>query len=588
MSDPRTTLDLFAMWRAASPRPALVDARGGREVRLEAAEVTRRIAGLAQGLAARGVARGDRVAILCGNRPEWHLVDLALHHLGALDVPIYTTLLPLQVAAILRDSGARAIVVEGAEQLAKVREIRAGCPELRDVIVVDGDPGEGAVALSACVREVAEDEAVAFLEARRATVGPDDLATLIYTSGTTGEPKGAMLTHDNFVFDARSSSSQVPWPVRGEVSLSFLPLSHVLERLVDYIYFERGVTIAYCGVLELADGLARVRPNMFTAVPRVYEKIHDKVVQEVARGSAVKRWLFRKAVEIAIADYRRGARSLANRVLDPLVYAKVRHGFGGRLRFSISGGAPLPVFVGEFFHALGVLVLEGYGLTETSPVITVNTPTRLKVGTVGPPIPGVEVRIGDDGEVFTRGRHVMRGYWNRPEETAATIDADGWLATGDIGELGADGMLRITDRKKDLLVTAGGKNIAPQPIENLLKASPLVENAVLFGDRKPFVVALLVPAFEELERRAATLGVDAGDRASLLAHPEVTAAYQEVVDEVNRGLARFEAVKRFRLVSEPFTMDGGELTPTLKVKRGVVERKYAALIEALYSPTPGE
>jgi long-chain acyl-CoA synthetase len=587
MSDARTTLDLFACWRAATPVPALIDARAGGEVRIEAPAVTCRVAGLARGLAALGVGKGDRVAVLCSNRPEWHILDLALHHLGALDVPIYTTLLAPQVAAIVKDSGARAIVVENADQLAKVREIRAACPALAEIVLVDGEAGSTR-SFAACVEPLELAEAERYLDACRGKVEPSDLATLIYTSGTTGEPKGAMLTHDNFVFDALSSASQVPWPARGEVALSFLPLSHVLERLVDYIYFLRGVSIAYCGVLEIADGFARVRPHLFTAVPRVYEKIHDKIMLEVSHGSTVKQALFKKAVAVAVADYRRGSKSLLYKIFDPLVYKKIRHGFGGRLRFSISGGAPLPAFVGEFFHAVGVLVLEGYGLTETSPVISVNTPARHRIGTVGPLIPGVEVRTGDDGEIFTRGRHVMRGYWNKPEGTAAAIDRDGWFATGDIGELGADGMLRITDRKKDLLVTAGGKNVAPQPIENLLKASPLIENAVLFGDRKPFVVALLVPSFEELERWAKERGIDAADRAALLARPDLVAAFQAVVDEVNRGLARFEAVKRFRLVTEPFTMDQGELTPTLKVKRRVVEKKYAAAIESLYAGVPGD
>jgi long-chain acyl-CoA synthetase len=582
MSEPRTTLDLFAIWRSSTPRPALVDARGGREVRIDATEVTRRAAGLAQGFAGMGIGKGDRVAIICGNRPEWHITDVALHHLGALDVPIYTTLLAPQVAGILQDSRARAVVVENADQLAKVVEVRASCPELSEVIVIDGDAGAGVRTLAACTTPLDPAAAERYLEAARARVEPSDLATLIYTSGTTGEPKGAMLTHDNFVFDATSASSQVPWPTRGETALSFLPLSHVLERLVDYIYFERGVTIAYCGVLEIADALGRVKPAMFTAVPRVYEKIYDKIQQEVAKGSAVKQALFRKAVNVAVADYRRGSKSLLYHVFDKLVYAKLRHGFGGRVRFSISGGAPLPSFVGEFFHAVGVLVLEGYGLTETSPVITVNTPPRHRIGTVGPLIPGVEVKIGGDGEIFTRGRHVMKGYWNKPEATAASIDDQGWFATGDIGEFD-DVYLRITDRKKDLLVTAGGKNVAPQPIEGKLKESPLIENAVLFGDRKPFIVALLVPSFEELERWAAQRGIDATDRAALLARPELAAEFQAVVDAVNRDLARFEAVKKFRLIAEPLSMDKGELTPTLKVKRRVIEKRYANLIDALYS-----
>jgi long-chain acyl-CoA synthetase len=303
----------------------------------------------------------------------------------------------------------------------------------------------------------------------------------------------------------------------------------------------------------------------------------------VARGSAVKRALFKKATAVAVEDHRRGRRGWLYGVFDRLVYPKIRHAFGGRLRFSISGGAPLPVFVGEFFHAVGVLVLEGYGLTETSPVISVNTPGRCRLGTVGSVLPGVEVRIAADGEIHTRGRHVMKGYWNRPEATAAVIDEEGWFATGDIGEIDDEGMLRITDRKKDILVTAGGKNVAPQPLENQLKESPLIENAVLFGDRKPFIVALLVPAFEELERWAREREVDAPDRAALVARPEVLAELQAVVDVVNRGLASFEKVKRFAVVPEPLTMDNGELTPTLKVKRRVVEKKYSKLIKGLYA-----
>ncbi len=588
MSEPRTTLDLFAIWRSSTPRPVMVDARGGREVRLDAAAVTRAAAGLSQGLAALGVGKGDRVAVICSNRPEWHILDVALHHLGALDVPIYTTLLAPQVAAILKDSGARAVVVEGADHLAKVAEVRASCPALKEVIVLDGEPAEGTRTFAGCTVALDLADAERYLDGCRSRVGPSDPATLIYTSGTTGEPKGAMLTHDNFVFDGMSAASQMPWPVRGEIGLSFLPLSHVLERLVDYIYFQRGLSIAYCGVLEIADALGRIKPQLFTAVPRVYEKIHDKILQEVAKGSAIKQKLFRKAIDVAIADYRRGTKSLLYRVFDKLVYAKLRHGFGGRVRFSISGGAPLAASVCEFFQAIGLLVLEGYGLTETSPVIAVNTPARHRLGTVGPLIPGVEVRIGSDGEIFTRGRHVMKGYWNKPEATAAAIDAEGWFATGDIGEVDAAGYLRITDRKKDLLVTAGGKNVAPQPIENQLKESPLIENAVLFGDRKPFIVALLVPSFEELERWARERGIDASDRSALLASPQVMAAFQAVVDAVNRDLARFEAVKKFRLAPEPLTMDGGELTPTLKVKRRVVEKHYGHLIEALYSEGAGD
>jgi long-chain acyl-CoA synthetase len=585
MSDPSTLLDVFSLWRAASPVPVLVDARGGAMLRLQAPEVARRVAGLAKGLAGLGVGKGDRVALLCGDRPEWHIVDFAVLHLGALDVPIYPTLLSAQVREILADSGTRTVVAENPEQLAKVIEVRESCPELKDVIVIDGPAPPGVRTLASCTVDLTQGDAVGFLESCRPRVHPDDLATLIYTSGTTGEPKGVMLTHDNFVFDSKSSSSVMPWP-GGETALAFLPLSHVLERLVDYNFFLLGLNIAYCGILETAEAMRKVRPHLFTAVPRFYEKVHDRVMQEVSHGSRLKQSLFRTALRVGVESVRTGRKGLRYRLFDPLVYAKIRAALGGRVRFTISGGAPLPVFIGEFFHAMGIKVLEGYGLTETSPVITVNQFYRWKLGTVGPTIPGVEVRIAPDGEVLTRGRHVMKGYWNKPEQTAAVLDPQGWLATGDIGELDSDGFLRITDRKKDILVTAGGKNVAPQSIENQLTASPLIEFAALFGDRKPYIVALIVPNFETLQAWAARRGLPTSDPAALLERPEVIAAYQEVVDGVNANLARFETVKKFRLVPEAFTISGGHLTPTLKVKRRVIEERFARLLEAMYEEGP--
>ncbi len=559
-----------------------MDAREGRDRHYDAAEVTRLVAGLAQGLSGLGIGKGERVAVICGDRPEWHVVDFAVLHLGALDVPIYPTLLPAQVKAILADSGAVAVVAENAEQLAKVMAVRSECPALEHVVLIDGEPPEGVRSLASLVATLSDEAAEAFLESRRPEVSPEDLATLIYTSGTTGEPKGAMLTHDNFVSNAVSSSSIMPWPEEGEVGLAFLPLSHVLERLVDYIYFLKGVTIAYCGVLEIAEAFRRVRPHLFTAVPRVYEKIYARIFEEVGHAPKVRQTLFRTAVRVALEAHRTGRKGLLYRLFDPIVYRKIRDIFGGRLRFSISGGAPLAVYAFEFFHAMGVRVLEGYGLTETSPVITVNPFDRPRAGSPGPPIPGVEVKIAEDGEILTRGRHVMRGYWGKPEATAAVLGADGWFATGDIGELDSDGYLRITDRKKDLLVTAGGKNVAPQPIEAQLVSSPLVENAVLFGDRKPYIVALLVPNFDELQRWAKARGIEVADREGLLRHREVLQLYQGIVDEVNSRLARFETVKKFALLPQSLSMDAGELTPTLKVKRRAIEARYGAIIEALF------
>ncbi|MGC8915369.1 MAG: AMP-dependent synthetase/ligase [Thermoanaerobaculum sp.] len=587
MNAPTTLPEVFRIWRQTSPEPALIDARGGRDRRYPAREVTRLVAGLALGLEKLGVVKGDRVALISGNRPEWHVADFALHHLGAINVPIYPTLLPPQIAHILKDSGAKVCVAETPELLAKVLEAKASCPELAHVVLMEGEPPRGVLGWGEVVEAVREETAPEVLEAMIPRVKPEDLATIIYTSGTTGEPKGAMLTHDNFVFDALSAASVQDWPPQKEVALSFLPLSHVLERLVDYILFAYGVTIAYCGILEAGEALRRIRPHLFTAVPRFYEKVYDRIMAEGSHGSPLKQKIFTAAVAEALRSFRSGKKGLAYRLYDALVYRKIRAAFGGRLRFSISGGAPLPVYVGEFLHAVGIYVLEGYGLTETSPVISVNTTKKVKVGTVGPPIPGVEVRIASDGEILTRGRHVMKGYWNKPEATREAIDPEGWFHTGDIGELDEEGFLRITDRKKDIIVTAGGKNIAPQPIENQLKTSPFVENAVLFGDRKPYVVALLVPNFEELSRWAQQKGIRADDRQALVKHPEVVALYQGIVDKVNGNLARFETIKKFRLIPEPFTMDGGELTPTLKVKRRVILQRYGDLVEAMYSEGEG-
>jgi len=583
MSTPTTLAEVFRVWRTTQPEPALIDARGGLDRRIPAREVAAQVAGLALGLAKLGVQRGDRVALISGNRPEWHIVDFALHHLGGINVPIYPTLLPPQVAHILKDSGAKVCIAETPELVAKVLEARGLCPELAHVLLIEGEPAPGVGSLRQCIEAVPVEKAGELLDGMLGNVSPEDLATIIYTSGTTGEPKGAMLTHDNFVWDALSAASVQDWPPYKEVALSFLPLSHVLERLVDYILFAYGATIAYCGILEAGEALRRIRPHLFTAVPRFYEKVYDRIMAEGSHGSALKRKLFRTAVEQALRAFRTGRKGLRFKILDKLVLAKIRNAFGGRLRFSISGGAPLPIHVGEFLHAVGICVLEGYGLTETSPVISVNTTRKAKLGTVGPPIPGVEVKIAPDGEILTRGRHVMKGYWNKPDATREAIDPEGWFHTGDVGEFDEEGFLRITDRKKDIIVTAGGKNIAPQPIENQLKTSPFVENAVLFGDRKPYVVALLVPNFEELIRWAEQRGLATQDRLSLVQDPEVVKLYQGIVDGVNANLARFETIKKFRLLPEPFTMDGGELTPTLKVKRRVIWERYGELVEQMYA-----
>jgi long-chain acyl-CoA synthetase len=414
MAEPKTLLDVFSSWRQAVPTPALIDARGGVDRRVPAADVARQVAGLAQGLHGLGVSRGDRVALISNNRPEWHIVDFALFHLGAVGVPLYPTLQPAQIGAIVADCGARVIIAENAELLAKVNEARPACPELEHLLVIDSTGEEAARALRECTASLSDAAAAEFLEGCRPSVDAFDLATLIYTSGTTGEPKGVMLTHDNFVFDAVSAATAVPWPSTAEVALVFLPLSHVLERLVDYISFLNGRSLAYCGLLESGDTMRRIRPHFFTAVPRFYEKVQERVLHEVSRAPGWKQALVRAALDEAVESARRGRRRLRYHLYDLLVYSKVRAALGGRVRFSISGGAPLSVAVGELFQGVGINVLEGYGLTETSPVIAVNRHHDPRLGTVGPPIPGVEVRVAPDGEILTRGRHVMKGYWQRP------------------------------------------------------------------------------------------------------------------------------------------------------------------------------
>ena len=582
MSEMKTLPDIFRAWHQRAPEPVLIDARDGRFERLTATTVVDRVAQLARGLESLGVGPGDRVAILCGDRPEWHIADFAIVHLGAADVPIYPTLQAAQIRPILLDSGAAVIIVENAEQLAKIEEIRSACPNVREVVLIDPPARDGVRLLSDLATPLDHGAALGLLAERAARVTPETLATLIYTSGTTGEPKGVMLTHDNFTFDAMVSADLMEWPEQGETALVFLPLCHVLERLVGYVYFSRGVSPAYCGILESVDAMRRVHPEMFAAVPRFYEKVYDRILHEVAVASALKRSIFRAAAAAALRAARERRRGLNWWLFNVLVYRKLRAVFGGRVRFSISGGAPLSVAVGEFFQGIGIRVLEGYGLTETSPVIAVNTFERTRLGTVGPPIPGAEVRIAGDGEVLVRGRMVMRGYWNRESDTRAAIDEAGWFATGDIGELDPDGYLKITDRKKDLLVTAGGKNIAPQPIEARFKTTPLVETAVLFGDRKPYVVALIVPSADGLQSWAQQRGLAVTSLEDLCARPEVIAEFQRIVDEVNAQLARYETIKKFRLIATPFSIAGGELTPTLKVKRRVIAERRAAELAEMY------
>ena len=584
------------------PRPAFLRrCRGDGVEELSTRELFDRIRDLGLGLGALGVEPGDRVAILSDSRPEWVVADLAALTAGAVTVPIYPTLPEAQVRYILADSGARVVVVADETQAAKVRAVRDGLPELSTLVVMDpaaapAASGEAAGGEETSLAEaagrghrrlLAEDGLGREYKERADAIAPDRLATIIYTSGTTGEPKGVMLTHGNLADNVMDAGSVVRVDAE-DAALSFLPLSHVFERTVMFLYLYHGVTVTFAESLDtIARDLATVRPTVMTGVPRVYEKFHARVHEAVAGAPAIRRRLFHWAVDTGVrcARARLAGRSaplparLQLGLAERLVLSKIRGRLGGRLRFVVSGSAPLSMPIAEFFFAIGVPVLEGYGLTETSAALTVNPLERPKPGTVGPAIRNVELQIADDGEVLARGPNVMQGYYGKPGETAEAL-RDGWLRTGDVGSLDEDGYLTILDRKKELIVTAGGKNVAPNPIEAALKRSPLVAEAVLVGDRRPYVAALLVPDFAALSARAA---VEGASRAEIVERPDVVALFDEVVKQVNAELARYEQIKRSALLPAEFGIATGELTPTLKVKRRVVAQRWSDTIERLYA-----
>jgi len=583
---PFTTLvELYREAFRAHPKPnAFRHKVDGAWRDVSSAEALDAIGRIAAALAARGVRPGDRVAIVSENRLEWALADLAILTAGAATVPVYATLTAGQTRHILEDSGAKLAFVSTRAQRAKLESMGAELPALATLVSFDDD---GELTWRGLLSESVDPAAgVRFGD----LVKPNDVATLIYTSGTTGTPKGVILTHANLVsnvVDALKDFSIGP----EDTALSVLPLSHVFERMAGhYTMLSRAVTIAYAESVDtFAADMQDVKPTIVLAVPRLFERIYQRVVDAAAAGGPVKKAIFARARAHAMAWARRkvAGRSippllaLNHAMCDRLVYAKLREKTGGRIRFFVSGGAPLHPEIAEFFMGAGLTVLEGYGLTETSPVIAVNRPNENIPGTVGPPIANVVLRIADAGEILVQSPGVMRGYWNRPEETAAAIQG-GWFHTGDIGHLNARGHLVITDRKKDLLVTAGGKNVAPQPIENALKTSKLIAEAVLIGDQRPFITALIVPAFDALEAAAKARGISFVTRSDLVKHPAVRELYEKEIAALTRDLARFEQIKRFALLEREFSQDQGELTPTLKVRRKVVLANRAQDIAALY------
>lgn len=552
---------------------------------ISSAEIYRGVVGVARALESWGVRKGDRVAILSENRPEWTIADFAALSLGAVTVPVYSTQTAEQTAFLVSDSGARIVAVSSKHQLEKILTIQRRTPVER-IMVMDAVETAHAVQMQRLMLSGPAGPDPEF-DARSQSIRPDDLATIIYTSGTTGTPKGAMLTHGNMASNIACSMEAFGFGAKEEVSVSFLPLSHVTARHVDFALLYRGVVLAYCpDIGQLAQTLTEVQPNIFIAVPRVYEKIRQQVIVKAAGfpHSAIYRWALavgRAHRDETLAGTQPSALSWKMQIANRLVFSRVRAGMGGKAEEFISGGAPLGLELAEWYADIGISIHEGYGLTETSPVVAVNTPAAHKLGTVGKPLANVEVRLADDGEVLVRGPSIFNGYWNRPEETRNAF-VDGWFKTGDIGQLDSDGYLSITDRKKDLIKTSGGKFIAPQPIENSLKLNPLIGTAVVIGDKRKFPAVLISPHFPVLEDWARANEIDTGSRQTLVADAKVQALYEGIIEDLNQNLARFEKLKRVLIVAEEFSATDGTLTHTFKVRRRGIEERYRALIDDMY------
>jgi long-chain acyl-CoA synthetase len=587
-----TTLSELFLKAAGHNKPdCLLSKVGGTYQPVSTAELVDRVRRLAKALEGLGLQRGDRVALMAENGPHWPAVDFATLCAGGVLVPIYPTLLPDQASYIANDCGARIVFAETTGHLEGFLSKAAELPKVEHYVLIKGMSSDPRVTtLSALLERGAGVDPEQF-EAKARTVKPDELATFVYTSGTTGQPKGVMLTHRNIVSNVVAAMEVMH--IEGRfTALSFLPLSHSFERTVDYCYFYMGCTIGYAeSVATVAANLQEVEPHVFVSVPRVYEKVLSKVQENVAASSPIRQKMFNWAVGVGRESLpwrlKRqsppGLLGLQLGIADKLVFSKIRARLGGRFEMALSGGAPLARDVAEFFWGAGIKIFEGYGLSETAPVLTVNTPDAVKLGTVGRAIPGIQLQIAADGEILAKGPNIMKGYWNMPEATAEVIDQEGWFHTGDIGEIDAEGFLRITDRKKELIINAYGKNVAPAPIENLLKSSRFIGQAVAIGDRRKFLSALLVPDFDALKPWAEKQGIGTADHQALIKDPRVRALYAGEVQGVNSHLASFEKVTAWDLLPNEFTLETGELTPTQKVKRRVINQKYGDTIERLYA-----
>jgi long-chain acyl-CoA synthetase len=571
--------------------------QGGTWQTLTWQEVGEIVRELALGLIALGRQKGDAVALLSTSRAEWVQADFAIFSAGCITVPIYPSYPPDLVAYVINDSGARTVFVEDAGQLAKVLEARDRIPQLEHIIVMSGyeapQPPKSVMTWDTLRRlgRNGADAHKATLAERVGTSGPEDIASIVYTSGTTGPPKGVVQTHGNHVAALTASTEATPVQ-EGWVHLLFLPLAHSFARLESFLGVAHGLTTAFAENLDkLRDNLPEVRPHFICSVPRVFEKVYAGVLATAQSGSPLKRKIFEWAVSVGRDVSRHQQRGqpvpfgleTKRRVAHALVFSKLHARLGGRLQWAVSGGAPLSRDIAEFFHAAGILLLEGYGLTETCPALTFNRPGRFKFGSVGQALAGVTLKIAADGEILARGGNVAtRGYFKQPEATREVFEPDGWFHTGDIGRIDEDGFLFITDRKKDLIVTAGGMNIAPQNIENLLKADPFISQVMVHGDRRPYPVALITLNPDELGKFARDQGVLTTDPASLVRHPKIVERVTRTVEEKNTDLQSYAKIKKFSILPTDFTLEGGELTPTLKVKRKVVAEKYRKELEALY------
>jgi long-chain acyl-CoA synthetase len=548
------------------------------------------------GLVSLGFERGSRIAILSENRPEWATTDFGAMAAGFVGVPLYTTLIGEQIAYILGDAEAKAVFVSSMDHLKTVLSIRPHVPSIEKIVVFypDGLEEDDLVISLDTLKRMGEGRSREdFIELSR-RAGPDDIATIVYTSGTTGDPKGVALTHRNFMAEFKTILPTFEGK-EGDSLLSFLPLSHILQRVVDSFALLYGFTISYAESLEtLGENLREIRPTHIVAVPRVYEKIHGRIHAGVQQGSTIKRTLFKWAVGVgrraseAEATGKPGALlTLQHRLASALVFKKIHAATGGRIQFYVSTGAPLAKGLAEFFDAIGICIIEAWGMTELSGAVTMGIKGELRYGSVGKEGPGVEVKIADDGEICVRGDVVMSGYWNQPDATAETIDDDGWLHTGDVGHFDDDGYLFITDRIKELIVTAGGKNVAPQPLENTLKTDEFIAQAMVIGDQRNFISALIVPQAEVLESWAEENGID-GDLPALCGNPRVIEHFKKIVDAKMSSFSRYESVRKFTLLPEEFSQEKGELTPTLKLKRRVLLTRYADIIEAIYADANGD